>query len=440
MLDNQEETINQYSIEVECTSALNFVLQQNSIALISKVILTTEKDIGSSKVIVRSNPECFKENVTNISNLTAGQSLAIEKPKLIFDVKYLLELPENIKVNVEVIWLSEAGESLVEHHLEMDVLTIDTWGGEKQPIELLASFSQPNSSSLSPLLVSASEILKSQKQSVLNGYLDRDRESVVAQLSALWESLLKQKIHYIVNPASFITSGQRVRLAKQVLEEKLACCLDSTLLLSALAEQVGLDTLIVIEEGHAYLGVWLNETPNIDLLIDDIQILRKRFDLGELVFIETTLITQDASFAQAIKTASAYLKDESRQDKFYIAIDVRQARLRGIKPISAQGDSKQYLDETEIEWSNASILDYEVEKQAEVKTTRVDRWLRRLLDLSLRNKLLNFKDNRYSIPLQSSDVILAKLEDALANQEGFLFKSTETISLKEVQRDNRLPS
>lgn len=436
MSDNQEEIINQYSIDVESTSALNFVLQQNFIALISKVILTTEKDVGSSKVIVRSNPECFKEYVTNISNLTAGQSLAIEKPKLIFDVKYLLELPENIKANIEVIWLSETGEILVEHHLEIDVLTIDTWGGEKQPIELLASFSQPNSSSLSPLLVSASEILKSQKQSVLNGYLDRDRESVVAQLNAVWESLLKQEIHYIVNPASFIKSGQRVRLAKQVLGEKLACCLDSTLLLSALAEQVGLDTLIVIEEGHAYLGIWLNETPNIDLLIDDIQILRKRFDLGELVFIETTLITQGASFSQAMKTASAYIKDESRHDKFYIAIDVRQARLRGIKPISAQGDTKQYLDDTEIEWSNVSIPDYEVEKHSAVKTTRVDRWLRRLLDLSLRNKLLNFKDNRYSIPLQSSDITLAKLEDALANQEGFLFKSTETISLKEVQRDN----
>ena len=388
MLDNQEEIINQYSIDVESTSALNFVLQQNSIALIYKVILSTEKDIGSSKVIVRSNPECFKENVTNISNLTAGQSLAIEKPKLIFDVKYLLELPENIKANIEVIWLSETGEILVEHHLEIDVLTIDTWGGEKQPIELLASFSQPNSSSLSPLLVSASEILKSQKQSVLNGYLDRDRESVVAQLNAVWESLLKQEIHYIVNPASFIKSGQRVRLAKQVLGEKLACCLDSTLLLSALAEQVGLDTLIVIEEGHAYLGIWLNETPNIDLLIDDIQILRKRFDLGELVFIETTLITQGASFSQAMKTASAYIKDESRHDKFYIAIDVRQARLRGIKPISAQGDTKQYLDDTAIEWSNVSIPDYEVEKHSAVKTTREDRWLRRLLDLSLRNKLL----------------------------------------------------
>lgn len=435
-IDNKQQPNPEYSLKVDCASALNFVLQQNSVPLIRQVLISSTETISGSRIVIRSNPEYFKEHIINIASLEANQVLALDKPKLVFDIKLLQEIPENIKGNIEVVWISENEELLAEQQLEIDVLTIDTWGGERQPIELLASFSQPNASALSPILVKASEILKSKQLGSLNGYQDRDRDSVLSQLNAVWESLLQQDIHYIVNPASFVKSGQRIRLAKQIFEEKLACCLDTTILLSALAEQIGLDTLLIIEEGHSYLGVWLNETPNVDLIIDDIQALRKRYDLGEIVFIETTLLTQQGKFTTALETAKQYIKDESRQNKFYLAIDVRQSRLRGIKPISANLEKKNHLDDTEIEWATASIPVYDNERPLENKATRVDRWLRRLLDLSLRNKLLNFKDNRYSIPLQCSELTLSKLEDALANQEGFLFKSVDSISLKDVQRDN----
>ncbi|MCY6411609.1 DUF4011 domain-containing protein [Acinetobacter sp. VNH17] len=435
-VENKHQFDSRYSLQVDCASALNFVLQQNSVPLIRQILISSVENIADSRIVIRSNPEYFKEHTIHIASLEAHQVLALDKSKLTFDIKLLQELPENIKGGIEVVWLNKQEEILAEQQIEIDLLTIDTWGGERQPIELLASFSQPNASALSPVLVKASEILKAKQLGSLSGYLDRDRDSVLSQLNALWDSLLLQDIHYIVSPASFVKSGQRVRLPKQIFEEKLACCLDTSMLLSALAEQVGLDTLIIIEEGHAYLGVWLNETPNVDLIIDDIQVLRKRYDLGEIVFIETTLLTQQARFASALETAKQYIKDESRQNKFYLALDVRQSRLRGIKPISAHQEKKNHLDETEIEWAPASIPVYDVERPVESKATRVDRWLRRLLDLSLRNKLLNFKDNRYSIPLQCSELTLGKLEDALANQEGFLFKSVDSISLKDVQREN----
>lgn len=438
MLDQevQQELDKAHLLQVDCASTLNFVLQQNSVPLVRQILISSVEAVPDSHIVIRSNPECFKEYRINLSSLEANQTLSLEKPKLSFDIQFLQELSENLKGQIEIIWLNDQEQILTEQRIDIDLLTVDTWGGERQPIELLACFSQPNASALSPILVRASEILKGHDSGSLNGYLDRDRDTVISQLKALWEALLEQDIHYIVNPASFIKAGQRIRLPKQIFDQKLACCLDTTLLFSALAEQVGLDTLLVIEEGHAYLGVWLNETPNIDLIIDDIQTLRKRYDLGEVVFLETTLLTKQIKFISALETAKQYIKDESRQNKFYLAIDVRQSRLRGIKPISNYQEKKNHLDETEIEWSSASLPVYDSERPVETKTTRVDRWLRRLLDLSLRNKLLNFKDNRYSIPLHCSELTLAKLEDALANQEGFLFKSVDSISLREIQRDN----
>ncbi|MBI4575485.1 MAG: DUF3320 domain-containing protein [Planctomycetes bacterium] len=54
---------------------------------------------------------------------------------------------------------------------------------------------------------------------------------------------------------------------------------------------------------------------------------------------------------------------------------------------------------------------------ASTTAARLERWRRGLLDLSLRNRLLNFRDSRRSIPVVCPD--LAGLEDALASGEEF---------------------
>ena len=53
------------------------------------------------------------------------------------------------------------------------------------------------------------------------------------------------------------------------------------------------------------------------------------------------------------------------------------------------------------------------DESTETMASRLDRWKRRLLDLSLRNRLLNFKDTRKTLPLLCTD--LSKLEDMLAD-------------------------
>ena len=48
---------------------------------------------------------------------------------------------------------------------------------------------------------------------------------------------------------------------------------------------------------------------------------------------------------------------------------------------------------------------------------RIERWQRKLLDLSLRNRLLNFRDSKQTVPFRCPDV--AALEDALAARKRF---------------------
>jgi len=427
---------NQFQIFIDASASLNFVFQQNAIPLIHSISLTSSKLLPRSKLIIQANPEFIQRTEIHIGMLDEQQSTQINNPKLNFDIHFLLNLSENIKVNISFKWLDLEDNLLAEHQQEIQVLTVDTWGGEKQPLELLACFSQPNAASLVPILKRASEVLFEKNLGSLNGYSDKNPEHVLQQVNAIWQALNEQDLRYIVNPASYIQQGQRIRFAKQILEEKMACCLDSTMLLSSLLEQIGLDPIVMLIQGHSFLGIWLHETPLVDILIDDLQTLRKCMELGAITFIETTLLTSKNSLKQAIESAQCFLQVPEKIEQFYVAIDIRQSRLRGVRPISLQLDVRKNLDDNEITWTQASLPEYASYDESENVATRVQRWLRRLLDLSLRNKLLNFKDNRLSIPLQCSEKTLASLEDALAENKGFFFHSIEHISLKNVTREN----
>ena len=53
------------------------------------------------------------------------------------------------------------------------------------------------------------------------------------------------------------------------------------------------------------------------------------------------------------------------------------------------------------------------ETESQVGKDRLERWQQKLLDLSLRNRLLNVRDNQFVIPLICEDI--TKLEDTLAS-------------------------
>ena len=54
------------------------------------------------------------------------------------------------------------------------------------------------------------------------------------------------------------------------------------------------------------------------------------------------------------------------------------------------------------------------ETESQVGKDRLERWRQKLLDLSLRNRLLNVRDNQFVIPLICEDI--TKLEDTLAGR------------------------
>ncbi len=67
----------------------------------------------------------------------------------------------------------------------------------------------------------------------------------------------------------FESSGQRIRLADAVLDQNLGTCMDMTLLYVACLEQMELNPVMILMNGHIFAGVWLVDESFSDIITPD---------------------------------------------------------------------------------------------------------------------------------------------------------------------------
>ncbi len=186
-------------------------------------------------------------------------------------------------------------------------------------------------------------------------------------------------------------------------------------------------------QGHSFVGVWLREECFSEPAIDEPLRFRKRVDLNEIAVFDPTCVTNRPvlEFKSSEREAKRRLQNA---EEFLCVIDVFQARKQRIRPLPDLTDQSYTelpatvqkhippsiphapdLSDLDISWVTPALVEAETE---ETPSTRLDRWRRRLLDLTLRNRLLNFKETKKTIPLQCPD--LSSFEDSLS--EGVSFK------------------
>jgi PHD/YefM family antitoxin component YafN of YafNO toxin-antitoxin module len=185
--------------------------------------------------------------------------------------------------------------------------------------------------------------------------------------------------------------------------------------------------MIILMNGHAMAGCWLDNETFSDCLEYDAAAVTKRIAHGidAISAVECTGFTagKNVDFDDAEKKAAEALADAA---SFVFAIDIARTRSGGIRPMPSrisEGDSFKAVDyggrkdseitaapsELEIIGDTALVDDREVTKQVI--------WERKLLDLSLRNSLLNFRPNTMSVQLLTSD--LGVLEDEMSKDTEF---------------------
>lgn len=411
------------TIEIEALIArkIGFASHQNAVPLIRDLSLWNkhDTDIEHLTLTLSTDPDFVESRTWQIDRLNAGDRLGIRERDIKLNASYLSGLTESLNADV-IMRVSQGDRVLVEQRFPTELLARTEWGGLSAMPELLAAFCMPNDPAVDRVLKIASQVLRrAGKKDGIDGYESKSRTRTWELASAIWSAVCSLRLSYALHPASFEQQGQKIRPPSVVLEHGVATCLDTALLFAAALEQAGLNALLVMTKGHAFVGVWLQPQEFSQLLTDEASAVRKRLDLKEMVVFETTLATQTPApgFSQAIAAAERQLDDE----QFIMAIDVHRARMQKIRPLallSAVAPTEDTATDTPpaaegLEEAPALPgFDVEINDNDDGPAGKLTLWQRKLLDLTTRNRLLHLPDSAKGVRLLCPDP--AALEDLLS--------------------------
>ena len=425
-----DERLDKVKVQCDYLPLINFAIQQNGASIIHQLSIenTTPAPLKDIQVQITTEPTFGNAAPIAVAQIPPNESICLSSFNLTLSANYFTQLTERLSGNLKIEITSEA-ESVFCQTYPIDILAYDQWGGLNVLPEMLAAFITPNHTAIVPIIKRAASILGQWTDNPsLDEYQSRTPDRVRKQMAAIYTAITEQQIIYSTIPASFEEYGQRVRLADSVMAQKLGTCLDMALLYASCLEAIGLNALIIITQGHAFAGAWLVPETFPDPTIDDVSLLTKRTAEGiyDITLVETTCMNMGHSFDfdDAVKKANGKLTDGN---SFILAIDVKRARHSGIRPIPQRILHGQVWEveekETDIQKSAVhatpqSINPYDLSgNETQAVITKQLLWERRLLDLSLRNNLLNIRITKNTLQLIPAN--LSCLEDALADGEEF---------------------
>lgn len=415
-------------LHADLASKVNFATAQNGVAVIKRLAIENAgtEPLRGIRLSLSARPAIFRDKTWTIDRIAAGSTLRLGDLETPLDTALLGGLDEAEIGQLEFRLSFAGGDEITSVH-RVEMLARDEWGGLAEMDNILAAFVSPNQPAVARILKDASRLLDTAGYSgALDGYQSADPLRVWMLAGAIWSAATGLGLSYAVPPASFERIGQKIRDPERIVTEGLATCLDSTLLLAAAYEAAGLNTAVLFSHGHAWVGLWLVKKDFGRLVEPDVVAVRKASAAKEFVPLETTFLTRRPSigFEQAVEAGRDRLS-EAHETEFVQAVDINRARAARIRPLASHRMQDAAASE-EISAAPAALprpLDLGllpgelVDEMPSTALGRIERWHRKLLDLSLGNRLLNFRETKGSVPMVCPDI--SGTEDRLASGEIF---------------------
>ncbi|MDM7275766.1 MAG: cysteine protease [Thermoprotei archaeon] len=138
-------------------------------------------------------------------------------------------------------------------------------------------------------------------------------EEAIKSIKGMWELSVYNNIQYKTEPEAFWTGkiSQYVKYPRDVLRDKAATCLDSTIFFASIAMSQGLNAYIVLMPGHAFVVIELPKS-------------------GQLIPIETTLLNDRPPFEVAVRKGLEVLREALSGP--HIFIDIKKFQALGLTP------------------------------------------------------------------------------------------------------------
>lgn len=424
-------------IQLLVQPAVNYALVHNRVPVVRQLVLANhgERTLGDLEVEVElvgaDGPLAPRWCRTVAGPLRPGAALEWDDfTDLVPDVGRLARADEAFPAEYRVV-VREPGGRQVSLVAPSRVLAHNEWFHTPALYDILAAFVQPNTKAVDSVSRSAASILlKRTGSGSLNGYQAGPlRASHIA--GAVYEALRQLGITYRTAPASFEETGQKIRTVADVLEGRQGNCLDLSVTYAACLEAAGLRPLIFLTEGHAFGGFLAAEERLDTAAATETNLLVSLVDAGKAVPVELTGIgpgEQTTDFPTAVELGMAHLRRP--EHRLRGVVDVHLAHRTGIQPlpstdtafeadvdapsVAAPGEGSIELPVGVVGAVLAGQADSEeVVDETDSAPERIRRWKKSLLDLSLRNPLLNLPRTGRGLDLHVPQDDLATLDDLI---------------------------
>ncbi|MFV0458486.1 MAG: DUF4011 domain-containing protein [Actinomycetales bacterium] len=392
---------------------------------------------------------------TVIEALEPGRPYSIDTPPIRLDPAQISAWEEQTEAEIVVMLTLEGSEPVISY-TPIRVLAASQWLIDAQAplrsIELLAAFVQPNHPVLAPLLGRIGDRLMRTTKNASLEVVNVDAKRVDAIVRALCEEIQDVGIAYAEPPASW-GYGQKVRSAGEVLEHRLGTCLDTTLLLASAMEAIGVAPVLWLAQGHAFVGWWRQPGQALpDAVSLQVTSAVNAVDLELVGVLETTLLTRErrpprAVFRRATQhPLDTYLRTGAAD--LIAVVDVAMTRTLGLLPLPARHTRRDGVVEV-VEYHPPALPDHRragVDDPSTPAATRpadgrgnrgaepaipppprVQAWKNALLDLSLRNPLLNLGGRATQLPLVLPHAGLGLLTDLLQDGQPALVRAGDDL-------------
>ena len=447
------ETATAVELRVAAKTLLSYAMAHNSIPIVDRVEIFNGGSARSGCTVsieVRDGDGRIGSPHRQLVDLADSAVTVLKDLDLRLDPASMLQLDERRPGSI-VVRVEYAEDVVAEQVVQVQLLPAKHWLSQplQLALEMLAAFVMPNDPAIESLLADASLILERETGSPsLQGY-QSGPERVDQIVGAAYRAMQERHIRYSEPPASWADIGQKVRTPTDVLDGHTGTCLDTTVVLAAALEQAGIRPLLWVVEGHAFLGYWREPAALDGIVQTDVTDVVNYFDLGVLQLVETTLVCADADPAPFSATHrppyNNYLTGDL--ERVVGVVDVWTARMNSIVPLPARRRTETGVQV--IEYKPASPAQGRIPPSPESTfvppsstsampvPARVQQWKNTLLDLSLRNRLINYTE-RASVELRVPDGHLSLIEDQLHAAKSVTLLPSDQID--EVHRNRGVTS
>ena len=289
----------------------------------------------------------------------------------------------------------------------------------------------------------------------MGGYIGNDKNTVRNVIAALFSTLRK---YAILQKTCDISKPVAAGAGVKILAERAASPLELALFACSCLESMGLHPVLLFGDKEITCGVWLYDGCFLDTVSDDVTRLETYVSDGinNLSFFDVMDVYSDKNAAYA--TSETHFKQKLSAGLYEKFVDVRRCRISKIMPLPLRArnlkgyevltEEDMSPDQAPKELMSAQKLSIDDEQ------TKDKLWERRLLDLSMKNTLLNFSPTKSVVHLLSSfadDTLDALTENeemsfapataeakAVADRKTYFGASAEVKGMKElISLENR---